>query len=97
MGRDMRITSTQLVAEARAEIEEISVEDAIALHGRDDIVIVDIRDIRELKREGKGGTPYYREFFSTRTSNREGDDSKWLAQHGRLAPRNGESTDKTVV
>ena len=30
-----------------------SVEQAIALHGNDDIVFVDIRDIRELQRDGK--------------------------------------------
>ena len=52
---------------------------------------------RELKREGKGGTAYYREFFSTRVSNREGDDSKWLAQHGRLEPSEGESVNQTIV
>ena len=35
------------------EIEEIEPQDAIKLHGRDDVVLVDIRDIRELQREGK--------------------------------------------
>lgn len=43
----------QLVADARARIEEVSAGDAIALQGRDDVVIVDIRDVRELEREGK--------------------------------------------
>jgi rhodanese-related sulfurtransferase len=38
---------------AEREIETLSVEDAMALHGRDDVVFVDIRDIRELQREGK--------------------------------------------
>ena len=52
---------------------------------------------RELKRAGTGGTPYYREFFSTRVSNRGSDDSRWLAQHGRLGPRDGESVDQSVV
>ena len=31
----------------------MSVEDAIALHGRSDVVFVDIRDVRELAREGR--------------------------------------------
>lgn len=43
----------ELVAEARARVQELKPEDVIALYGRDDIVIVDIRDIRELQREGK--------------------------------------------
>jgi hypothetical protein len=42
---------------------------------------------RELKREGKGGTQYYRELFVTRTSDRTPGDSESLAQHGTLAPR----------
>ncbi|MDP6389952.1 MAG: rhodanese-like domain-containing protein [Alphaproteobacteria bacterium] len=42
----------QLVAEAEAEIETIEVEDAKALVGDEDVVIVDIRDVRELWREG---------------------------------------------
>ncbi|MBI1385288.1 MAG: rhodanese-like domain-containing protein [Rhizobiales bacterium] len=47
-----RLTSQQLVQEARARIEEISAEDAVRMHGRDDVVFVDVRDVRELAREG---------------------------------------------
>ena len=43
----------QLVDEAEDRIETLSVDDAIKLHGRDDVVIVDLRDVRELKREGR--------------------------------------------
>ena len=43
----------QLVAEANAEIVTLSVDDAIKHHGRDDVVFVDIRDPRELERDGK--------------------------------------------
>ncbi len=43
----------QLVEEANAEIETMSVDDALALHGDDGVVFVDIRDVRELKREGR--------------------------------------------
>lgn len=43
----------QLVTEAKSEIEEISAEDAIALLDDDSVVIVDIRDVRELPRDGK--------------------------------------------
>ncbi len=42
-----------LVDAAEREIETLKVEDAIALQGRDDVVLVDIRDIRELSREGR--------------------------------------------
>jgi rhodanese-related sulfurtransferase len=42
-----------LVAEAEREIETLSAEAAVALHGRDDVVFVDLRDIRELGREGR--------------------------------------------
>ncbi len=42
----------QMVDEAMAEIETISTADAIARHGSDDTVFVDIRDVRELDKEG---------------------------------------------
>ncbi|MEI7804863.1 MAG: rhodanese-like domain-containing protein [Hyphomicrobiales bacterium] len=42
-----------LVEDAEREIETIKVKDAIKLHGRDDVVFVDIRDPRELQRDGK--------------------------------------------
>lgn len=43
----------QLLDEANAEIETLSVDAAIALHGKDDVVFVDLRDPRELDREGR--------------------------------------------
>ncbi|MGO4705070.1 rhodanese-like domain-containing protein [Microvirga sp. 2MCAF38] len=42
-----------LLAEANAKIETLAVKDAAALLGRDDVVFVDLRDPRELEREGK--------------------------------------------
>ncbi len=45
-------SAAELVARARARIEEVSTEDLIALHGDPDVVIVDIRDIRERQRSG---------------------------------------------
>ncbi len=42
-----------LVDAAEREVETLSVEDARKLHGRDDVVFVDLRDPRELQREGK--------------------------------------------
>ena len=42
-----------LVADAEREIETLSVEEAAKLSGRDDVLFVDVRDIRELTRDGK--------------------------------------------
>ncbi|MBL8575266.1 MAG: rhodanese-like domain-containing protein [Hyphomicrobiaceae bacterium] len=42
-----------LLAEAEAEIVTIAADDALALVGRDDTVLVDLRDPRELAREGR--------------------------------------------
>ncbi|MFT5100833.1 MAG: rhodanese-related sulfurtransferase [Planctomycetaceae bacterium] len=49
----MAITAAQLVAAAETEIETISVETAVSLLADDQCVFVDIRDVRELWREGK--------------------------------------------
>jgi rhodanese-related sulfurtransferase len=42
-----------MVEAAKAEIEEIPAAEAVGLTGREDVVLVDIRDIRELGRDGK--------------------------------------------
>jgi len=41
-----------LVAEANEKIRTIPTADAIARHGDPDVVFVDLRDVRELQREG---------------------------------------------
>jgi rhodanese-related sulfurtransferase len=54
----MTIESTtsakKMVDEANAEIETLAVEDAIAALGDGDVVLVDLRDVRELAHDGKG-------------------------------------------
>ena len=45
-------TAQELVAQAMQIVTTHSVERARALHGRDDVVFVDVRDVRELEREG---------------------------------------------
>jgi rhodanese-related sulfurtransferase len=40
-------------AEAGAEIETAPVERALSLHGQDGVVFVDLRDPREIQREGR--------------------------------------------
>ena len=42
-----------LVDEAERDIETLSIEDAITLHGRGDVTFIDVRDPRELEREGR--------------------------------------------
>lgn len=42
-----------LLEEANAAIETLEVGEAVALHGDPGVVFVDIRDIRELEREGR--------------------------------------------
>jgi len=42
-----------LVAAAERVIVNLSADEAVKLHGRDDVVLVDLRDIRELNREGR--------------------------------------------
>lgn len=49
----MKIGYKQLVEEAEQEVETIVVDEAAKLVGNDEVVFVDIRDIRELQREGK--------------------------------------------
>jgi rhodanese-related sulfurtransferase len=42
-----------MLGEANSQIETMKAADAIAASARDDVVIVDLRDPRELEREGK--------------------------------------------
>ncbi|MDP3223333.1 MAG: rhodanese-like domain-containing protein [Rubrivivax sp.] len=45
-------TAQQLVDEALAQVRTLSVEEARALHGQEGPLFVDLRDVRELEREG---------------------------------------------
>jgi rhodanese-related sulfurtransferase len=42
-----------LVAEANREIRTLSVDEARAMHGRDDVLFIDVRDVRELAESGR--------------------------------------------
>jgi rhodanese-related sulfurtransferase len=53
MAHNITTTVAEMVAAAEREIETLQPSAAIALHGRDDTVLVDLRDIRELDREGR--------------------------------------------
>ena len=43
----------ELVAEASQEIRTLSVAEALDMHGRDDVLFVDLRDVRELAKTGR--------------------------------------------
>lgn len=47
-----RIGYKDLVAASEARIRSISADEGIARHGSGDVVFVDLRDIRELRRDG---------------------------------------------
>jgi rhodanese-related sulfurtransferase len=53
MAQDITTGVKHLVEEAKKAIEEISAEEAVALIENDSVIIIDIRDVRELQREGK--------------------------------------------
>jgi len=48
----LKVSAAEMVAKARARIDEIETADAIKMVGRDDVVIVDLRDVRERERSG---------------------------------------------
>jgi len=52
MPLQIRKSVKEMVAEASSQIETLSVEQARALHGRPDVTFVDLRDPREIWREG---------------------------------------------
>jgi rhodanese-related sulfurtransferase len=53
MPQNITTSVRSLVENAERAIETLTVEDAVRLHGTADVVMVDIRDIRELQRDGK--------------------------------------------
>jgi rhodanese-related sulfurtransferase len=48
----LKTSAADMVAKARARITEIETAAAINMVGRDDVVIVDLRDVRERERSG---------------------------------------------
>ena len=46
-------TAGDLVAEAEREVRTLDIDEALNLHGHDDAVFIDLRDIRELTKTGR--------------------------------------------
>jgi rhodanese-related sulfurtransferase len=53
MAQNITVHVDDLVAAAEREIENLAVADAIKLHGSGNATFVDLRDIRELNRDGR--------------------------------------------
>jgi rhodanese-related sulfurtransferase len=53
MAQNITRSVKQMVAAANEHVEEISIADARELVGRDDVLFIDIRDIRELAKTGR--------------------------------------------
>jgi rhodanese-related sulfurtransferase len=53
MAQHITLHVDDMVAAAEREIETLPAADAIRLHGSRDVTFVDLRDIRELNREGR--------------------------------------------
>ena len=53
MAQNIKIGIKQLCDDANKVIETVTVEQAIELHKEDNVIIIDIRDVRELGREGR--------------------------------------------
>jgi len=49
----LKKTVKQMLAEANAEVETVAAADAIKLRDDSNVVFIDIRDIRELERDGR--------------------------------------------
>jgi len=49
---ELKTSVAEMVAAARERIEEVETEDAIAMVDDDNVVIVDLRDVRERQRSG---------------------------------------------
>jgi rhodanese-related sulfurtransferase len=49
----LKVTHKELIAAALAEVDTLEIDDAVALLENEETVFVDIRDPRELEREGK--------------------------------------------
>ncbi len=52
MTQNITIGVRQLCEEANGRIETLKIDQAIDMHGRPDVVLIDIRDPRELERDG---------------------------------------------
>ena len=53
MPQQITRSAKDLVAEAEATVRTLDINEGLALHGREDVVYIDLRDIRELAKTGR--------------------------------------------
>ena len=53
MAQKITVGYKQLMAEAEAQVGQVTAAESVAMLGRPDVTIVDIRDPREIEREGR--------------------------------------------
>lgn len=53
MPQNIRKSVMAMVAEADAQIRKVEIDEALGMHGRDDVVFIDLRDIREVAKTGR--------------------------------------------
>ena len=53
MGQNIARSVLDLVAEADAAVDRISIVEGLVMLGRDDVLFVDIRDVREVAKTGR--------------------------------------------
>jgi|SRR4051812_15425929 rhodanese-related sulfurtransferase len=53
MAQNITVSVRELVEAAEREVESVPASEVIAMQGNNDTVLVDLRDIRELQREGR--------------------------------------------
>ncbi|MDE0172926.1 MAG: rhodanese-like domain-containing protein [Defluviicoccus sp.] len=53
MPHNIRRSVMAMVAEADAQVRKVEIGEALEMHGTDDVVFIDLRDVRELARTGR--------------------------------------------
>jgi len=51
--QNITLSTEEMVNAAEASVTTLSIEEALALHGQDDTIFIDLRDIRELAKTGR--------------------------------------------
>ena len=53
MPQNIRKSVMAMVAEADAQVRKVEIDEALEMHGTDDAVFIDLRDVRELAKTGR--------------------------------------------
>ena len=53
MPQNIRRSVMAMVEEADAQVRKVEIDEALEMHGTDDVVFIDLRDVRELAKTGR--------------------------------------------